>query len=164
MNRLNLYRRRFIPDELVHLKDDIILVQEEKFILTKWKTLHPRRDIAGGISAYYLDKGFKISRIYDKDHKHVYWYCDIIRVRKGSDPDTLIFDDLLIDVILHPDGTMQIMDLGELADALELRLITEDEAKSALRSLDTLLSIIYREEFHTLTEPVCNAESRYNIH
>lgn len=161
MSGLNLYRRRFIPDELVHLKDDIILARDEKIIITKWKTLHPRKDIAGGISAYYLDLGLKISRVYDKDHRHVYWYCDIVQAKEGPDPDTLIFEDLLIDVILHPDGTMRITDLVELADALELKLITEADTRSALRSLDTLLSIIYRNEFHTLTEPVCRAEERY---
>jgi hypothetical protein len=163
MNGLNLYRRRFIPDELVHLKDDIILARDEKIIITKWKTLHPRKDIAGGISAYYIDLGLKISRIFDKDHRHVYWYCDIVQAKEGPDPDTLIFEDLLIDVILHPDGTMRIMDLVELADALELKLITEADTRKALHSLDTLLSIIYHDEFHTLTEPVCRAGEKYII-
>jgi len=59
MTAPNLFRRRFIPDELISLKDDIILVMEPELIITKWITLHPRKDIARGISAFYLDKGYK---------------------------------------------------------------------------------------------------------
>lgn len=158
MNTLMLYRKRFIPEEIISLKDDVILVHEENLIVTKWVALHPRKDIAGGISAYYLDKGIKVSKVFDKDRQLVYWYCDILQVKKGPDPDSLIFEDLLIDVILHADGSVKIMDLDELADALDLKLITEEDAKFALRTLDTLLKLIYQGHFQSLKEPVDQAE------
>jgi hypothetical protein len=37
----NLYRKRFIPEELTLLKDDIILQNDKDLIITKWVTLHP---------------------------------------------------------------------------------------------------------------------------
>jgi uncharacterized protein len=147
MNIPQLYRRRFIPNELIHLKDDIVLVMEQDLIITKWVTLHPRKDIYRGISAYYLDKGFKISKIYDKDNKIVYWYCDIIQLGKSSENNTVIIEDLLIDVILYEDGTMNIVDLDELCDALDQKVITQSEATHALRTLDHLLKIIYEGQF-----------------
>lgn len=153
-----LYRRRFIPDELVHLKDDIILVMDKDLIITKWVTLHPRKDIARGISAVYLNKGYKISKIYDKNGRIVYWYCDIIQVKVNPDKNTVIIEDLLIDVILYEDGTIRIMDLDELSDALDRGLISQKEAVFALRTLNSLLSIIYDGHFDTLKEPVNNAE------
>lgn len=158
MNAPQLYRRRFIPNELIHLKDDIILVSEPDLIITKWVTLHPRKDICRGISAYYTDMGFKISKIYDKNDKIVYWYCDIIQVKRDSDKNTVTIEDLLIDVILYEDGTMHIMDLDELGEALDKKLITPAEAGHALRTLDHLLKIIYGGLFDSYKATINKAE------
>lgn len=157
MEKPTLFRRRFIPEELVHLKDDVILVLKPELIITKWNTLHPRNDIARGISAYYLDQGFKVSKVFDKQDQLVYWYCDIIQVKKDTQKNTVIIEDLLIDLILYEDGSMRIVDLDELADAVEQNLITQAEANYALRRLNALLQIIYNGLFITLQEPVNNA-------
>jgi predicted RNA-binding protein associated with RNAse of E/G family len=154
-----LYRRRFIPDELIHLKDDIILVMEPNLIITKWNTLHPRKDIARGISAFFLDQGFKVSKVYNTQGEIVYWYCDIIQVKKDDIKNTVIIEDLLIDLILYEDGSMRIMDLNELAEALEQKLITQEEATYALRTANSLLQIIYAGRFHTLQEPINSMET-----
>ena len=39
-NELQIYRKRLIPEECILLKDDIIVEQNEDYILTKWKTLN----------------------------------------------------------------------------------------------------------------------------
>ncbi len=158
MNTTTLYRRRFIPDELIELKDDVILAMEKDLVITKWVTLHPRKDIARGISAFYLDKGIKVSKIFDKNDQLVYWYCDIIQAKISEENNTVIMEDLLVDVILYNDGSMRIMDLDELADALEQQLITQQEAVYALRTLHSLLEIISGGRFHLLQEPVNQAE------
>lgn len=157
-----LYRKRFIPNELVPLKDDIILLYENDLIITKWLTLHPRKDIAWGISAYYIDKGYKVSKIYDKNNHVVYWYCDIIQTKKEQDSNIIIFEDLLIDVLIYEDGSVHILDLDELADAQDLKLITREEASHALRKLDSLLKIIYQGHFDTLQEAVNRTEKLYS--
>lgn len=158
MNTPILYRRRFIPNELIPLKDDVVLVFEKDLIITKWLTLHPRKDIARGISAYYLDKGIKVSKIFDKQDQVVYWYCDIIQAKVGDENNTVIIEDLLIDVIVDNDGSMRIMDIDELADALDQQLITQQEATYALRILHYLLNIISTNQFNLLQEPVNQAE------
>lgn len=159
MDKPMLYRRRFIPEELIHLKDDVILVAESNLIITTWKTLHPRKDISRGVSAFYLDKGFKISKVFNKEDQLVYWYCDIIQVKKDAEKNTVIIEDLLIDLILYEDGGVRIMDLNELADALERRLITQEEATYALRTANSLLQIIYSGQFQTLQDPVNQVEA-----
>ncbi len=158
MNLPSLYRRRFIPNELVHLKDDLIVVSEKDLIITKWVTLHPRKDIARGISAFFLDKGFKVSKIYDKHNHIVYWYCDIIQSKIDEDKNTVLIEDLLIDVIIYEDGSVRILDIDELCDALEQKLISQAEAAHALRTLNSLLKIIYEGHFDTLKAPVNQAE------
>ncbi len=158
MTKPTLYRRRFIPDELICLKDDIILVLEPNLIITKWQTLHPRSDISRGVSAYYLDRGFKVSKLYNSQNQVVYWYCDIIQHKTDSEKNTVIIEDLLIDLVLYEDGRIHIVDLDELADAVEGKLISQEEANQALRTANSLLKIVYGGEFHTLQEPVNQAE------
>ncbi|MBB2184546.1 DUF402 domain-containing protein [Lachnospiraceae bacterium MD1] len=158
MNLPMLYRRRFIPNELIPLKDDVIVEMNQELIITKWVTLRPRRDIARGISAIFLKEGFKVSKVLDKNDNLVYWYCDIIQPKIDHIKNTVIIEDLLVDVILYENGTMRIMDLDELSEALERNLITQNEATYALRTLNRLLQIIYRGEFHLLQEPVNQAE------
>ena len=50
MNKIQLFRRRYIPDEIKELKDDVVLSADDKMILTKWNVLKPRKDIARGVS------------------------------------------------------------------------------------------------------------------
>ena len=45
MENITLYRKRLIPDELVHLKDDVVLYHDDTVIITKWKTIKPRKDM-----------------------------------------------------------------------------------------------------------------------
>jgi len=157
-----LYRKRYIPSELIQLKDDVILAIDEDLIITKWITLHPRRDIARGISAYYMKQGIKVSKIYNRNDLLVYWYCDIIQTKKDSNKNTVTFEDLLIDVILYDDGSIHVCDLDELADALDQDLISQQEATQALRTLDSLLKIIYQGQFQALKDPINKAEADYS--
>ncbi len=147
---IQLYRKRFIPNEFKRLKDDKILYMDDNIILTSWSSFHPRPDFASGISAYYRKEGFKISRHYGADGSFTRWYCDIILESKSE--DGLIFSDLLIDVVIFPDGTVRVVDLDEAADALEQGLITADMLTRALRSADKLLSCIYQGRFSELTD------------
>ena len=56
-NELQIYRKRLIPEECILLKDDIIVEQNEDYILTKWKTLNPKTTFSHGCSCYYLKEG-----------------------------------------------------------------------------------------------------------
>ena len=146
---ISLYRRRFIPDELTPLTSDQILRLDEDIIITSWDTLKPRPDFASGLSIYYRKEGFKISRHQRGDGSFSRWYCDIIT--ESREGNRLIFSDLLIDVIIHPDGTVQVVDLDEASQALEQGLITPSMLAQALRSTDKLLNYIYQDRFSELT-------------
>jgi len=144
-----LYRKRFIPNEIKLLKDDKVLYFDDSVIITSWTTLKPRPDFASGISVYYRKEGFKISRHYGADGTFTRWYCDIIS--ETSVENGLMFSDLLIDVVIFPDGTVRVVDLDEAADALEQGLITTELLTGALRSTDKLLSYISQGRFSELT-------------
>ena len=116
-------------------------------IITKWNSLKPRKDFSNGISAYFMDEGFKVSKIFDKHHKLVYWYCDIIETEYNSEQHTYIFTDLLADVVIYPDGELRVLDLDEIGDALEQKLISKDLSVKALRLCNQLLEKIYAGNF-----------------
>ena len=150
-----IYRKRMIPDECILLKDDIILESNDDFIVSKWNTLKPRSDFHHGYSAYYLKEGYKISRFYDANNVLVYWYCDII-CHSAANEEDLIITDLLADVIVYPDGFVQILDLDELCDAKEKELITKEEFFLAVKQLGSLLDIIYSGHLDEFAAPLLN--------
>lgn len=142
-----LYRKRLIPQENIFLKDDKILLQNENLIVTSWDTLKPRADIARGISAYFMNKGFKISKVYNADNHLVYWYCDIIETVYDASSNTYTFIDLLADVLVYEDNSFHLVDLEEIGLALEDGLLSVKKASKALHLTNELLNIIYNNQF-----------------
>lgn len=151
MKDWNIYRKRLIPNECIPLKNDILLYTDDSLLITKWNTLKPRSDFHHGYSCYYLKEGYKISRFYKDDGSLLYWYCDIITYDINNAND-LIITDLLADVIVYPDGFVQVLDLNELCDAREKQLITDAEFFLAIKQLGTLLDIIYQEHLPEFTD------------
>lgn len=150
MNPLQIYRKRLIPAECILLKDDIILEQNEDVILTKWNTLNPKSTFSHGCSCYFLQDGIKISKFYRHDNSLLYWYCDIVSYDYDAENNSLTVTDLLADVIVYPDGTVQVVDLDELAEAFEKGLLTSGQMCACMRRLNNLLSYIYRDKFDRL--------------
>lgn len=151
MSRPRLFRRRFIPDENIELKDDMILALEPNLIITSWNVLKPRRDISRGVSAYFIDRGIKVSKVFDNAGQMVYWYCDIIETHYDEKENTYTFNDLLIDVIVYPDGQVEVLDMDEFADAMEQGILSVGTIAHAMRATDDLLHTIYAGEFEKYT-------------
>lgn len=149
-----LYRKRFIPDECVLLKNDIILECNESVIITKWTTIRKRNDLSSGYSCYYLDRGYKISKFLKADGSLLCWYCDIITHEYNPEQNTLLVIDLLADVKIFPDGKIQVLDLDELSEAFETHLIDEVLLKKSLLSLNKLLTDLYEKGIAPLAAPI----------
>ncbi len=147
-----LYRKRIIPQECIRLKDDIILRCDEHVILTKWKALHPKKDLHHGASCYFLQKGIKVSRFCYEDDSLLYWYCDIVDYTYDRETNELVVTDLLADVIVYPDGFVKVMDIGELAQARREGLLSDEALQKSLTRLDELLQLIYSGGFSQLQE------------
>ena len=122
-------------------------------MVTRWKTLHPKKDFDNGQSCYFLDEGYKVSRFL-KGKELVFWYCDIIDYEYISAEDTYIFRDLLADVVVYPDGFVKVLDLDEFEQALEAGSLTSRDVRNALRALSKLLNIIYDGKFEELTKEI----------
>ncbi len=149
-----LYRKRIIPPENVLLKDDEILYIDERIIITKWNTLHPKKDFSHGVSCYFLKEGYKVSKFLRTDDSLLYWYCDILDYTYESETDSYVFRDLLADVIVYPDGFVKVNDLDEFEEAIENGVLVISDVTRALKSLSNLLEIIYSGDFGKLTKRI----------
>lgn len=145
-----IYRRRVIPAECLLLKDDVIVEQNDDVIITRWNTLNPKTNFSHGCSCYFLKEGLKLSKMYRSDNTLYRWYCDIVDYSFQPEENALIVTDLLADVIIYPEGNVKVVDLDELAEALEQDLITKEQTAFCLRSLNHLLSLLYRDKFDRL--------------
>lgn len=151
---MKLFRKRYIPDELIELNNDEIVTLNDEMIITRWQALTPRHSFTHGVSCHYLKKNFKVSKFLDENNNIVYWYCDIMDFEYISEKDCYIFKDLLVDVIVYPDGRVEVLDIGEVAEALESGIIDLSMAALALRKIQELIDIIYAGEFDKLTVPI----------
>jgi len=147
MKKPRILRKRFIPFETVDISGDELLYRDDDVIITKWKVIKPRTDIDRGVSFAFLKEGYKISRFHDPQGNFVYWYCDIIDVEYDKEQDIYTLVDLLVDIKIFPDGEIRILDIEEIAQALEEGIITVKQASSALIKLDNLLKILYSGAF-----------------
>jgi len=152
-HNISIYRKRLIPNECILLKNDIILEANDRYILTKWNTIKPKKDLHHGFSCCYLDKGIKVSKFYREDNSLIYWYCDVVSYEWNEDKTQLITTDLLIDILVYPDGKLKVLDLDELADAADQNLISNTLLKDSLRKADALLQEIYAGDFEKYTLP-----------
>ena len=85
-----------------------------------------------------------------EDNSLMYWYCDIVEHTYNEEENSYTFTDLLADVIVYPDNQVKVVDLDEIAVALERKMLTERELVISLRTLDALLKIIYDGDFDFL--------------
>ena len=164
-NSVVIYRKRHIPNEVIKLKDDVILEYKDNIIVTSWKCIRSRDDISRGVSAYYINKGYKVSKLYDANDNLVYWYCDIMKISEQDTIDNnekikeVFYEDMLLDVIIYPDNTVRVVDADEFAYALEKNMITKEEAILALKNMNDLLELIYSGGFCKIQEFINEKEN-----
>lgn len=151
---LSLYRRRLIPEECISLPEDRILQCGNGILVTSWKTIRPKKNMDHGFSCYYLKDGYKISKFYRADDSLLYYYCDIIASDYDASENKLTVTDLLVDVIIEPDGFVRVVDVDELVDALDDGRLLPAQLRQALLSLDRLLSRIYGGRLDSLLSPI----------
>lgn len=160
MNPPMLYRDRLIPRESILLKDDKILEYDENYIITQWKALKPKSTLARGYSCYLPKIGCKISRFYGHDQQFKYWYIDIVQSSYSEESNSWHFLDLLVDIIIRPDGFVEVLDLNELEEAYQKQLLDLSQLLLAIRQLDRLLKLIYKGEFPVLVQEFIEVTNR----
>lgn len=69
-----------------------------------------------------------------KEEEILLWYIDMI-ASQGIDADGVpYFDDLYLDLVVYPDGTVMVDDMDELEEALQQKDITQEQYELALNT------------------------------
>ncbi len=63
---MKMFRRRFIPDEIVDISSDKLIKIKPNYLITEWIPINPREDFKSGYSYAFFEYGFKISRFLDE--------------------------------------------------------------------------------------------------
>ena len=143
MQGIRILRKRYIPNEIVDISGDEIIYLDEEVLVSRWVPIHKRDDIKYGISHLYINKGFKVAKVYSHDNELDHYYCDIMQVEVDKATNTYTEIDLLVDIVVYKNGDIKVLDLDELSEARQKNLITEEQLLYALEHANKLLNIIY---------------------
>ena len=84
------------------------------------------------------DDWYCITAMMDEDGNILLWYIDMI-AKQGIDEDGVpYFDDLYLDLVVYPDGTIVVDDMDELEDALSKKDITQEQYDLAIETSNRL--------------------------
>lgn len=144
---MKLLRKRYIPNEIIDISKDEVIYMDDQVIVTKWLPINKRADIGSGISYTFLKEGYKISKFFDSEGKFSFWYCDIIEYKYDSIEDAHIFVDLLLDLKVYGDDKYEILDMNELVEAYDKKLITFEQVIKAFKSLEKLHDMVKDKNF-----------------
>lgn len=92
----------------------------------KWLTILPKNDF------------YCITAMMNANNEILLWYIDMI-AGQGIDTEGIpYFDDLYLDLVVYPDGTIKVDDMDELEEALLLKDITQEQYELAIRTSNRL--------------------------
>lgn len=98
----------------------------------KWLSILPRNEF------------YCITAMMNEDNEILLWYIDMIAAQ-GIDADGIpYFDDLYLDLVVYPDGTIIVDDMDELEEALSAKDITQEQFHLAISTSDKLKSGLLR--------------------
>ncbi len=98
--------------------EDIVVCDKGR----KWLSILPQND-------WYC-----ITAMMDENEKVLLWYIDMI-AKQGIDADGVpYFDDLYLDLVVYPDGTVIVDDMDELEEALLKKDITQNQYHLAIET------------------------------
>ncbi len=147
---MKIFRKRYVPDEIVDISGDEVVRREDNLIVTKWLPIHPRPDMSGGMSWTYFKDGYKISKIYGPEGEFKFYYCDIIDYSYDEAEDSYIFTDLLVDVKVYLDGSIKFLDFDELQEAFDNGTIDDKIFSSAITKVSKLITLIQSDSIESL--------------
>lgn len=92
----------------------------------KWLSILPQNDF------------YCITAMMNTNNDILLWYIDMI-AEQGIDADGIpYFDDLYLDLVVYPDGTIKVDDMDELEEALSLKDITQEQFSLAISTSNKL--------------------------
>jgi uncharacterized protein len=97
---------------------------------------------------YYLDRWYNVFHIADPTGRLKGWYCNVAQPATLSEAG-LAFVDLCLDLFVHPDGAMAVLDEDEFAVA-EASAHCDDDPVQARAALEVLIRLAREGQLPTI--------------
>lgn len=92
------------------------------------------------LTYYFVKKGYTISKVFQKSGEFLYYYCDVMEMRQVGRL-RYVMVDLLLDMIVYPDGRYHLIDVDEFAEAIEKGQLKRRQQVHSLRTLDKMINL-----------------------
>lgn len=92
----------------------------------KWLSILPQNDF------------YCITAMMNADNEILLWYIDMIAAQEIDADGVPYFDDLYLDLVVYPDGTIIVDDMDELEEALSAKDITQAQFNLAISTSNKL--------------------------
>ena len=110
-------------------EQDIIVCDKGR----KWLSILPKNDF------------YCITAMMNEKNEILLWYIDMIAGQGIDEEDVPYFDDLYLDLVVYPDGTIKVDDVDELEQALVKKDITQEQFELAICTSEKLKSGLLRD-------------------
>ena len=152
------------PPDRVNYFQQLLLYEDADVIVTAQRVKPSSAIILNGktvladdfIAVWFVFTGlwYDVGKIYNLKHEWTGYYCDIMMPVKRSKTQFEI-TDLFLDLWISPDGSYEIQDEDEFAEAIRHGVIDTELAKSAQNALDALIAEVESGKFprqHVIAE------------
>lgn len=95
------------------------------------------------LTFYMVDQGYTLSKVFNKQGEFMYYYCDIMEMKRVA-KRTYVMVDLVLDLIVHKNGSYEVLDIDEFAEVIEKGDITQEKQVYALRRLHEMIELHQR--------------------
>ncbi|WP_054951041.1 DUF402 domain-containing protein [Numidum massiliense] len=92
------------------------------------------------LTYYMVDQGYTISKVFNKKGDFIYYYCDIMEMKRLSDMHYVMVD-LLLDLIVYPDGSYDVLDIDEFATSIDKGELKRKQQVYALHILHHMIQL-----------------------
>lgn len=104
-------------------------------------TQYPNPDGKRVFLTYYMvNKGYTISKVFRNNGDFMYYYCDIMEMKRIGKMQYVMVD-LLLDLIVRPDGRYDVLDIDEFARSIEKGELKRWQQVYALRRLHDMIQL-----------------------
>lgn len=90
----------------------------------------------------FRDAYYWVTAMFDQNNELLQIYFDITNGNCLDNEENPTFDDLYLDIMMEPDGTLHLLDRDELDEALEAGEITTAQHQKALDECDKLYAML----------------------
>lgn len=98
------------------------------------------------LTYYFVKKGYTISKVFHRTGEFMYYYCDVMDMRQVGRL-RYVMVDLLLDLIVYPDGRYHLIDVDEFATAIEKGQLKRKQQVYSLRTLDKMIRMQTKGSF-----------------